>query len=45
MNSKLSEDTLGLTKTEEIEEIQIFQIDVKEKKIPLNVIKTIRKKI
>ena len=40
---KLSEDTLGLTKTEEIEEIQIFQIDVKEKKIPLNVIKTITK--
>ena len=40
---KLSEDTLGLTKTEEIEEIQIFQIDVKEKRIPLNVIKTITK--
>lgn len=40
---KLSEDTLGLTKTEEIEEIQIFQIDVKEKRIPLSVIKTITK--
>lgn len=40
---KLSEDTLGITKTEEIEEIQIFQIDVKEKRIPLNVIKTITK--
>lgn len=40
---KLSEDTLGITKTEEIEEIQIFQIDVKEKKIPLSVIKTITK--
>ena len=40
---KLSEDTLGLTKTDEIEEIQIFQIDVKEKKIPLSVIKTITK--
>ena len=40
---KLSEDTLGLTKTDEIEEIQIFQIDVKEKRIPLNVIKTITK--
>ena len=40
---KLSEDTLGLTKTEEIEELQIFQIDVKEKKIPINVIKTITK--
>lgn len=40
---KLSEETLGLTKTDEIEEIQIFQIDVKEKKIPLSVIKTITK--
>ena len=40
---KLSEDTLGLNKTEEIEELQIFQIDVKEKRIPLNVIKTITK--
>lgn len=40
---KLSEDTLGLTKTDEIEEIQIFQIDVKEKRIPINVIKTITK--
>lgn len=40
---KLSEDTIGLTKTDEIEEIQIFQIDVKEKKIPINVIKTITK--
>ena len=40
---KLSEDTLGLTKTEEIEEIEIFQIDVNEKKVPTNVIKTITK--
>lgn len=40
---KLSEDTLGLTKTDEIEEIQIFQIDVKERRIPLSVIKTITK--
>ena len=40
---KLSEDTLGITKTEEIEEIQIFQIDVKERRIPLSVIKTITK--
>lgn len=40
---KISEDTLGITKTEEIEEIQIFQIDVKEKRIPINVIKTITK--
>ena len=40
---KLSPDTLGITKTENIEEIQIFQIDVKEKKVPLSVIKTITK--
>ena len=40
---KLSPDTIGITKTENIEEIQIFQIDVKEKKIPLSVIKTITK--
>lgn len=40
---KLSPDTVGIPKTEKIEEIQIFQIDVKEKKIPLSVIKTITK--
>lgn len=38
---KLSPDTIGIPKTENIEEIQIFQIDVKEKKLPLSVIKTI----
>lgn len=40
---KLSPDTIGIPKTENVEEIQIFQIDVKEKKIPLSVIKTITK--
>ena len=40
---KLSQDTIGIPKTETIDEIQIFQIDVKEKKIPLSVIKTITK--
>lgn len=40
---KLSPDTIGIPKTESIEEIQIFQIDVKEKKVPLSVIKTITK--
>ena len=40
---KLSPDTIGIPKTEKIEEIQIFQIDVKEKQIPLSVIKTITK--
>src|SRR5574344_535970 len=40
---KLSPDTIGIPKTDFIEEIQIFQIDVKEKRIPLSVIKTITK--
>ena len=40
---KLSPDTIGIPKTDLIEEIQIFQIDVKEKKVPLSVIKTITK--
>ena len=40
---KLSPDTVGITNTENIEEIQIFQIDVKEKKVPMSVIKTITK--
>ena len=40
---KLSPDTIGISKTEKIEEIQIFQVDVREKTIPLSVIKTITK--
>lgn len=40
---KLSPETIGITKTDNIEEIQIFQIDVKEKRIPIAVIKTITK--
>ena len=40
---KLSPETIGIPKTDSIEEIQIFQIDVKEKKVPLSVIKTITK--
>ena len=40
---KLSPETIGISKTGNIEEIQIFQIDVKEKRIPLLVIKTITK--
>ncbi len=42
---KLSEDTLGISKTEVVEEIQVFEICLKEKKIPKNVIKTISKAI
>ena len=40
---KLSPDTIGITKTDNIEEIQIFQIDVRKKRVPLSVIKTIAK--
>lgn len=42
---KLSEDTLGISKTEVVEEIQVFEIYLKEKKIPKNVIKIISKAI
>lgn len=42
---KLSEDTLNINKTEDVEEIEVFDIDVKNKKIPKNVIKTIIKAI
>lgn len=42
---KLSPDTIGLSKTENIEEIEIFQIDLKDKIIPKNIIKAITKGI
>lgn len=42
---KLSQDTLGVNKTEKIEEIQIFEVNLKEKKIPKNIIKVIAKAI
>lgn len=42
---KLSEDTIGISKTEKIEEIEIFQLNLKNKTIPKNVIKTITKGI
>lgn len=42
---KLSPDTIGISKTEAVEEIQIFQIDVKDKKIPVSIIKFITKVI
>ncbi|MDD3264131.1 MAG: DUF4391 domain-containing protein [Candidatus Nanoarchaeia archaeon] len=42
---KISPDTLGVNKTANVEEIQVFEINLKEKKIPKNVIKTITKNI
>ena len=43
--NKISEDTIGITKTNEIEELQIFEIILKDKSIPKNVIRTIAKSI
>jgi len=43
--NKISEDTIGITKTNEIEELQIFEIILKDKSIPKNVIRTIAKNI
>ena len=40
---KIAPETIGIQKTEIVEEIQIFQIDTRKKKIPLSVIKTITK--
>ena len=40
---KLSPDTIGINKTEETEEIEIFEIKLKNKMIPKYVIKTICK--
>lgn len=42
---KLSEDTLGISKSQEVEEIQIFEIILKEKILPKNIIKIISKAI
>lgn len=42
---KMSEDTINVTKTKEVEEIEIFQIEMKNKIIPSNVIKAIVKGI
>lgn len=42
---KLSPDTLKINKTDRVEEIQIFQIDVKEKTIPKRAISVITKTI
>lgn len=42
---KLAESTLGIAKTEAVTEIQIFEIELKEQKIPKNVLKVIDKNI
>jgi uncharacterized protein DUF4391 len=42
---KLSESTVGINKTDDVTEIQIFEIELKEKIIPKNVLKVIDKAI
>lgn len=42
---KIAPDTVGLNKTEKVEEIQIFEIYIKNKILPKGVIKTISKAI
>jgi hypothetical protein len=42
---KLSEDTINISKTEKVEEIQIFLIELKEKTTPKNILQTIDKVI
>lgn len=42
---KLAEDTIGISKTDKVTEIQIFEIELKERVIPKNVLKVIDKVI
>lgn len=42
---KLAEDTIGISKTENVTEIQIFEIELKQLVIPKNVLKIIDKSI
>lgn len=42
---KISPDTIGISKTNNVEEIEVFRLDLKEKIIPKNIIKVITKGI
>ena len=42
---KLAEDTIGISKTDNVTEIQVFEIELKEQVIPKNVLKMIDKAI
>ncbi len=42
---KLSKETIGIEGTEKVNEIQVFEIELKEQKIPNNVLKVIDKTI
>lgn len=42
---KLSEETIGVDRTEEVEEIQIFEVELKEKLIPTKVLNLINRLI
>jgi hypothetical protein len=42
---KIAEDTIGISKTEKVTEIQIFEIELKEQVIPKNILKVIDRTI
>lgn len=42
---KLAESTIGISKTDEVEEIQIFEIQLRQKLLPKNILKLIDKAI
>lgn len=42
---KLAEENINISKTDKVEEIEIFEIELKSKKIPKNVLKVISKAI
>ncbi len=42
---KLAESTIGIPKTDEVEEIQIFEIQLRQKILPKNILKLIDKAI
>ena len=42
---KLAESTIGITKTDQVEEIQIFEIQLRQKILPKNILKLIDKAI
>ncbi len=42
---KLSEENINISKTDKVEEIEIFEIELKDKKIPKNILKVISKSI
>ncbi len=42
---KISEETVGIKKTDKVEEIQVFEVELKEKQVPEKILKIIDKAI